>query len=428
MTSTTFFLVFIPILAVILLAVNLILAPHSPYEEKGSAFECGFHSFQQTRSPFNISFFIFALLFLLFDLEILLVYPYVVSAYTNGAYGLIVMLIFFVMLTLGFVYELGKGALKIDSRQTNNISDNVVKNNLIIHIKTLRGKAQTRALYQRRYYTTGPSNNVPITVYSNAFVDKDRKLRENKGKSGIYRWINLNNGRSYVGSSVHLKERFISYYNKNHLRDNYSMLICRALIKHGYSSFRLEILEYCTLEDLVAKENYYISYFNPEYNLVQESSTMPSRLGYTHSKTTIVKIAKAQPSRVTVSVKDLMTNTEKIYHSIREAEKDLNLAYGRIVKYFNRNQVKPLNKRYIVTKLETTYVKTTKVVESWRTGIRIEVLDLDTGLTTIYPTIRSAAKELDIARSTISNYLQLGEPYMNKYKFSYYKPSTPEED
>jgi len=87
MTSTTFFLVFIPILAVILLAVNLVLAPHTPYEEKGSAFECGFHSFQQTRSPFNISFFIFALLFLLFDLEILLVYPYVVSAYTNGEIG-----------------------------------------------------------------------------------------------------------------------------------------------------------------------------------------------------------------------------------------------------------------------------------------------------------------------------------------------------
>jgi NADH-ubiquinone oxidoreductase chain 3 len=125
MTSTTFFFVFIPVLAVILLAVNLVLAPHSPYEEKSSAFECGFHSFQQTRSPFNISFFIFALLFLLFDLEILLVYPYVVSAYTNGAYGLIIMLIFFVMLTLGFVFELGKGALKIDSRQSEIISNNV---------------------------------------------------------------------------------------------------------------------------------------------------------------------------------------------------------------------------------------------------------------------------------------------------------------
>ena len=61
MTSQTFFLIFIPILAIILLAVNLIFAPHNPYEEKDSAFECGFHSFLgQNRSEFSISFFIFA--------------------------------------------------------------------------------------------------------------------------------------------------------------------------------------------------------------------------------------------------------------------------------------------------------------------------------------------------------------------------------
>ena len=121
MTSITFFFIFIPIIAIILLAINLILAPHSPYQEKNSAFECGFHSFLgQNRTQFSISFFIFALLFLLFDLEILLVYPYIVSAYTNGIYGLIVMLIFFLVLTLGFAFELGKNALKIDSRQVLN--------------------------------------------------------------------------------------------------------------------------------------------------------------------------------------------------------------------------------------------------------------------------------------------------------------------
>ena len=119
MTTTTFFLFLIPILAIVLLAVNLILSPHNPYQEKDSAFECGFHSFLgQNRTQFSISFFIFALLFLLFDLEILLVYPYVVSAYTNGIYGLVIMLVFFLVLTLGFAFELGKNALKIESRQT----------------------------------------------------------------------------------------------------------------------------------------------------------------------------------------------------------------------------------------------------------------------------------------------------------------------
>ena len=122
MTSFTFYLFFIPVLAVILLAVNFIFATYNPNAEKRTAFECGFHSFLgQNRTQFSISFFIFALLFLLFDLEILLVFPYIVSAYTNGIYGLVIMLIFFLVLTLGFAFELGKNALKIDSRQVYNL-------------------------------------------------------------------------------------------------------------------------------------------------------------------------------------------------------------------------------------------------------------------------------------------------------------------
>ena len=119
MSSLTFFFIFVPILAFILLGVNILLSPHYPYQEKNSAFECGFHSFLgQNRTQFSISFFIFALLFLLFDLEILLVYPYVVSGYVNGIFGLIIMLVFFIILTLGFAFELGKNALSIESKQT----------------------------------------------------------------------------------------------------------------------------------------------------------------------------------------------------------------------------------------------------------------------------------------------------------------------
>jgi NADH-ubiquinone oxidoreductase chain 3 len=81
MTSFTFYLFFIPVLAVVLLAINFIFAVYNPNAEKRTAFECGFHSFLgQNRSQFSISFFIFALLFLLFDLEILLIYPYALSS------------------------------------------------------------------------------------------------------------------------------------------------------------------------------------------------------------------------------------------------------------------------------------------------------------------------------------------------------------
>jgi NADH-ubiquinone oxidoreductase chain 3 len=118
MSSLTFFFFFIVILAIILLFVNFAFATHNPYLEKKTAFECGFHSFLgQNRTQFSISFFIFALLFLLFDLEILLIYPYVISAYNNSIYGLIVMMIFFILLTIGLIFELGKKALNIYSKQ-----------------------------------------------------------------------------------------------------------------------------------------------------------------------------------------------------------------------------------------------------------------------------------------------------------------------
>jgi len=118
MSSFVIYLILIVVVAIVLLLVNFVFASHNPYMEKKTAFECGFHSFLgQNRTQFTISFFIFALLFLLFDLEILLIYPYTISAYNNSAYGLIIMLIFFVLLTGGLVFEIGKKALTIYSKQ-----------------------------------------------------------------------------------------------------------------------------------------------------------------------------------------------------------------------------------------------------------------------------------------------------------------------
>jgi NADH-ubiquinone oxidoreductase chain 3 len=73
-------------------------------------------SLDRTRVNLMFIFFLFAFLLLLFDLEILLVYPYVVSGYVNGIFGLIIMLLFFIILTLGFAFELGKNALSIKSK------------------------------------------------------------------------------------------------------------------------------------------------------------------------------------------------------------------------------------------------------------------------------------------------------------------------
>ena len=90
MSSITFLFIFVAILTIAFLVLNYILAPHNPYQEKYSIFECGFHSFLgQNRTQFGIKFFIFALVYLLLDLEIILIYPFGLSGYENGVYGLL---------------------------------------------------------------------------------------------------------------------------------------------------------------------------------------------------------------------------------------------------------------------------------------------------------------------------------------------------
>jgi len=131
MSSFILLLLVIPILGLVLIVLNLILSPHKPYNEKQSSFECGFHSFLgQNRSQFSVSFFLFGLLFLIFDLEIVLIYPYAVSSHSNSSYGLIIVFIFLLILTAGFVFEIGKKALTINSKQNKNIviSNNVFSN------------------------------------------------------------------------------------------------------------------------------------------------------------------------------------------------------------------------------------------------------------------------------------------------------------
>ena len=106
--------IFVPILSVILLAVNLLLAAHKPDESKVSAYECGFIAIHgQTRSTFQIHFMVVALLFLVFDLEILLLFPLAVTLYQVSFYGFSIGMIFFIVLTVGFVLEIGSGAIAL---------------------------------------------------------------------------------------------------------------------------------------------------------------------------------------------------------------------------------------------------------------------------------------------------------------------------
>lgn len=89
MNTITLFIIFTPILVLILLFLNLVLAVHRPDYEKVTAYECGFTPSEsgQNRSPFSIQFYLIGILFIIFDLEILLTYPYAVTVYQTGTYG-----------------------------------------------------------------------------------------------------------------------------------------------------------------------------------------------------------------------------------------------------------------------------------------------------------------------------------------------------
>ena len=91
--------------------VNFIVSPKKPDPEKLSAYECGFEPFEDSRMEFDVRFYLVAILFIIFDLEIAFLFPWAISLGTIGLYGYISMLIFLFILTIGFIYEWKKGAL-----------------------------------------------------------------------------------------------------------------------------------------------------------------------------------------------------------------------------------------------------------------------------------------------------------------------------
>ena len=123
MNNLLFLFIFVPILASALLALNVLLAVHRPDEAKVSAYECGFQAIVgQTRSTFQIHFYIVAMLFLIFDLEILLLFPIAVTLYQVSTFGFSIAIIFFIVLTIGFVLEIGSGAIALTNFNTNESS------------------------------------------------------------------------------------------------------------------------------------------------------------------------------------------------------------------------------------------------------------------------------------------------------------------
>jgi len=208
----------------------------------------------------------------------------------------------------------------------------------------------------------------PIVYYKDMDSDKKKVVVENKGKSGVYKITNLINNKSYVGSSLNLGRRFTTYYSFKYIDSQKNSLICKALLKYGYSKFSLEILKYCSSKDLLSREQYYLDRFKPKYNILTVAG---SSIGYKHSEETIKKFKARRHTKETIEkfktklfsqetrtkisaslgtkvlVNDLLTNNICEYDSIRKAAEGLNAPNSTIRYHAVHNKL--YKDRYKIT-------------------------------------------------------------------------------
>ncbi len=101
-------------MAVLMVMASYIVARQRPDSEKDSAYECGFEAFDDARGRFDVRFYLVAILFIIFDLEIAFLFPWAVALGEIGVFGFWSMVIFLGILTIGFIYEWKKGGLEWD--------------------------------------------------------------------------------------------------------------------------------------------------------------------------------------------------------------------------------------------------------------------------------------------------------------------------
>ena len=100
------------VLSLIMIIIPTIFAAYKPDKEKNSPYECGFEPFQDARTEFDVRFYLVAILFIIFDLEIIFLFPWAITLSKIGALGFWSMMAFIAILTIGFIYEWKKGALE----------------------------------------------------------------------------------------------------------------------------------------------------------------------------------------------------------------------------------------------------------------------------------------------------------------------------
>jgi excinuclease UvrABC nuclease subunit len=203
-----------------------------------------------------------------------------------------------------------------------------------------------------------------MVTYLNADEDKVNILAQNRGKTGVYCWTNKINGNIYIGGSVNLSVRMYNYYSLGSLVKS-NRTIDKAILKYGFSNFRLDILEYSDKHNVLEREQYYMDLLKPRYNIVQKAG---STLGYKHTSESLAKmrdfvlstevrdrkalstVNATAARKISIIVEDIETNVKSEYASLTEAGKALGVTKAAISQGLLKNKI--VQKRYLISKKE----------------------------------------------------------------------------
>jgi len=106
-------------------------------------------------------------------------------------------------------------------------------------------------------------------VFINVLSERAEMSKHLRGQSGIYCWINLLNGKYYIGSAVDLGNRVNDYFQDSYYKTRPNTIIVRSILKYGIGNFALVVLEFVDKDDLLSREDHFIQTLNPEYNILQ---------------------------------------------------------------------------------------------------------------------------------------------------------------
>lgn len=195
------------------------------------------------------------------------------------------------------------------------------------------------------------------------------------------------------------------------------MLICKSLLKYGYSKFRLEILEYCDRSDLIKREQHYIDILKPKYNILKLAG---SSLGYKHDELALVKVRTHLKKlnlekRVKVKVTNTITNVTVEYASVRETAKEFSTSKDTITRHIKNSK---LFRDIYKLKGELAVSSNPNRLDH-PSSIKIEVIDLELNIKTTYDSMLAATRALNINSTIISNYIKRNQisPYKKRYVF-----------